>query len=235
MGALPTHPELLDYLAARFRDEGQSLKSLHRLIVTSSTYRQSSADNPACSKVDAGNHYLWRMNRQRLEAEAVYDTVLAAAGKLDLTMGGPGYRDFGFEDDHSPRYKYNEYDPDDPRTHRRSIYRMVVRSAPSPFMETLDCADPSQAVPKRSETLTPLQALAMMNNKFVVRMAEHLAARVERESANPAGQIDTACRLVLCRGATDDERAILTDIAARHGLAGACRIMLNTNEFVFVD
>ena len=123
MGQLPTHPELLDWLAAEFRDGGGSLKQLHRLIVTSATYRQTSnaaggmrnmeAKDP--NAIDANNIYLWRMNRRKLEAEAVHDAVLAAAGKLDRTMGGPGFQDFVIEKpEHSPHYQYDLHDPEDP-------------------------------------------------------------------------------------------------------------------------
>jgi len=112
------------------------------------------------------------MNRDRIDAEAIRDTVLLVSGQLDLSMGGPGYRDFGFLDDHSPHYKYQEYDPDDATTHRRSIYRLVVRSVPNPFMETLDCADPSLLTPRRNTTLTALQALSLLNNQFMVRQGD---------------------------------------------------------------
>ncbi|MCC6492666.1 MAG: DUF1549 domain-containing protein, partial [Pirellulales bacterium] len=162
MGSLPTHPELLDWLACEFREGRQSLKDLHRLICTSAVYRQASADSPGHEQVDAGNRYLWRMNRRRLDAECVRDAVLAVAGKLDTTPGGPPFRAFGFKDDHSPHYKYEEYDPDDAATHRRTIYRMIVRSVPDPFMTTLDCADSSAVVAKRNETVTPLQALTLL-------------------------------------------------------------------------
>jgi mono/diheme cytochrome c family protein len=241
MGANPTHPELLDWLAAEFRDGGesikspQSLKTLHRLIVTSATYRQTSADNPEMAKIDAANQYLWRMNRQKLEAEAIHDSFLQAAGKLDLTMGGPGYRDFGFEDDHSPRYKYGDFNPDDPKTQRRAIYRLIVRSVPNPFMETLDCADPSQIVPKRNETLTALQALALMNNKFTLRMAEHLADRVTPMGKSDEDRAAAAFRLAIGRAPTESERKTLGEVAAKDGLANACRVIFNLNEFTFVD
>jgi mono/diheme cytochrome c family protein len=241
MGASPTHPELLDWLATEFRDGGksiktpQSLKSLHRLVVTSSTYRQSSADNAEEAKIDAGNQFLWRMNRQKLEAEAIHDSILQVAGKLDLTMGGPGYRDFGFEDDHSPRYKYNESDPDDPKTQRRSIYRLIVRSVPNPFMETLDCADPSQIVAKRNETLTALQALALLNNKFILRMAEHLAERVTPLGKTDEERAAAAFRIAIGRNPKMNERWILGDVAAKDGLPNTCRVLFNLNEFTFVD
>jgi cytochrome c551/c552 len=235
MGTLPTHPELLDWLAVEFRDGGQSLKSLHRLIVTSAVYRQSSAHDEAAAAIDAGNQYLWRMNRRRLEAEAVYDAALVVAGKLDTTMYGPGFQAFAFRDDHSPEYKYHEHDPDDPKSHRRSIYRFIVRSVPDPFMETLDCADPSLIVEKRNETLTPLQVLAQLNNKFMVRMAEHFAARASASSTDPREQMRTVFKLAIGRDADEQELNELTAYAQEYGLPNACRAIMNLNEFVFVD
>jgi hypothetical protein len=234
MGGKPTHPELLDWLAVEFRDNGQSLKDLHRLLVTSAAYRQSSATAEAGAKADAGNRWLWRMNRRKLEAEEVRDSVLCVSGQLDGRMYGPGFRPFGFVDDHSPHYKYEEHDPDDPAARRRSLYRFLVRSVPDPFMETLDCADPSLIVEKRNETVTALQALALLNDKFMVRMAEHFAARVEK-AGDTAAQVTAAYRLALGRAPDADELAVLTEFARKRGLANACRLLLNTNEFSFVD
>jgi len=235
MGAVPTHPELLDYLAATFRDGGQSIKDLHRMIVCSATYRQSSAHDPEKARIDAGNQFLWRQNRQRLDAEAIRDSVLVMAGKLDTTMYGPGYFTFAFKDDHSPGYFYDRYNPDDPTSHRRSIYRLIVRSVPDPFMEVLDCADPSQAVAKRLETLTPLQALSLLNNGFMVRMSEHFADRVAAMADDVPDQLRAAMRLALGRDPTSQELSLLTSVAQEHGLSNACRLILNLNEFVFVD
>jgi hypothetical protein len=235
MGGKPSHPELLDWLAVQFRDGGQSIKQLHRLIVTSAAYRQASRDNPAHARLDAGNRLLWRMNRRRLDAESVRDAVLVVSGKLDLKMYGPGFRTFGFLDDHSPHYKYEEYNPDDPAGHRRSVYRFLVRSVPDPFMETLDCPDPSLRVEKRNESLTALQALALLNDKFMLRMAEHFAARVEKMSGELPGQVAAAYRLALGREATTEEGRVLLDYARKHGLANTCRLILNTNEFSFID
>ena len=229
MGSKPTHPELLDWMALWFRDEAKgSMKQLHRLIVTSAVYRQSSKQNEAAAKADSDNRLLWRMNRMRLDAESVRDATLAVAGKLDLTMGGPGVRMFAFKDDHSPVYDYSIFDPDSPGAYRRSIYRFVVRSVQDPFMERLDCPDPSVQTPKRSTTLTAIQALAMLNNPFVVSMAEHLAERVK-------GSIATAGWLVLGRELDAPERLGYDAYAARHGMANLCRLLLNTNEFLFVD
>jgi mono/diheme cytochrome c family protein len=235
MGQLPTHPELLDWLAVEFRDGGQSLKSLHRLIVLSATYRQVSAGNPKAEAIDAGDAYLWRMSRRKLEAEAVRDAALVVAGKLDATLYGPAFRDFVVErPEHSPHYQYHLFDPTDPRAFRRSVYRFLVRSKPQPFMAVLDCADPSMQVDKRNETLSPLQALALYNNGFMLTMARHLAARVE-SAGGPAEQVTTAFRLALGRSPTPSEREALVGYAKEYGLANACRVVLNLNEFVFVD
>ena len=150
-------------------------------------------------------------------------------------MGGPGYRAFGFQDGHAPRYNYDAYNPDDPKTHRRSIYRFAVRSVPDPFMTTLDCADPSLNVDKRTETTTAVQALALLNNKFIVRMAEHYGVRLKAMHDQPADQVNAAFRLALGREPTAQEHDTLLAIAQEHGLANACRLIFNLNEFVFVD
>jgi hypothetical protein len=250
MGAEPTHPELLDWLAIEFRDGGQSLKRLHKLIVTSHTYRQVSADPESASvksasggavhdgpeALDADNRYLWRASRRRLEAEAVRDVVLQVAGKLDLSMGGPSYQDFVIEHpEHSPHYEYHLHDPNDPRSHRRSIYRFIVRSQPQPFMAALDCADPSIRVDKRNESLSPLQALALLNNGFMVAMSQHCADRLERETPDRGRQVDRLFELSLGRSPSSDERSALMAYIERHSLANACRVVFNLNEFTFID
>jgi Protein of unknown function (DUF1549)/Protein of unknown function (DUF1553)/Planctomycete cytochrome C len=228
MGQLPSHPELLDWLAVEFRDGGQSLKSLHRLLVTSATYRQTSVGNDRFDRLDADNVYLWRMTRRKLEAEAVRDAVVAVAGKLDRSMFGPAFRDFVIEHpEHSPHYQYHLHDPNDPNTYRRSVYRFLVRSKPQPFMTVLDCADPSMQVDKRTETMSPLQALAIFNNALVLTMAKHLAGRSK--------EVEEAFRLALGRPPSAQEREALVNYAKEHGLANACRVILNLNEFVFVD
>ena len=235
-GQLPTHPELLDWLASDFRDRGQSLKRLHRLIVTSATYRQASADNATFAARDADNRYLWRMNRRRLDAEGVRDSVLVVAGKLQDEMYGPSFQDFVIEKpQHSPHYQYHLFDPNDSRAYRRSIYRFVVRSQQQPFMTTLDCADPSMQVDKRNESLSSLQALALLNNPLMVTMAGHFAARVERDTSEVGRQVDRAFSRALARSPTVAERERLTRYVEQYGLANLCRALLNLNEFVFVD
>jgi hypothetical protein len=235
MGSLPSHSELLDWLAAEFRDGDRSLKSLHRLIVTSAVYRQQPEGREEAARVDAGNILLWRMNRRRLEAEEVRDSVLAISGTLDSRMYGPGYDLFEFKDDHSPHYHYERHNPDDPASLRRTVYRSIVRSVPDPFMDTLDCPDPSLSAPVRNTTITALQALALLNNKLMVRQAEHLADRVEKECTNPRDRIARAYRLALGREPSADEALQLTSYVQRHGLANLCRAIFNLNEFVFVD
>jgi mono/diheme cytochrome c family protein len=235
MGQLATHPELLDFLASELR-EHQSLKRLHKLIVMSATYRQVSISNEASSKIDADNRYLWRQNRRKLEAEAVRDSILSVAGKLDLTMGGPSFQDFVIEKpEHSPHYEYQLYDPEDPKSHRRAVYRFIVRSKQEPFMAALDCADPSLAVEKRNQTLTPQQALALLNNKLAVAMAKHFAERVEKLATDDAGRVTAAFLLALGRNPTAKELDALVSYAKEYGLANACRVILNLNEFVYVD
>jgi len=232
MGSPPSHPELLDWLAVWFRDDaGGSMKQLHRLIVTSATYRQSSANRAEAAKLDNDNRLLWRMNRSRLDAESLRDSVLAAAGKLDLAEGGPAVRMFYFKDDHSPVYDYSRFDPDAPGAHRRSIYRFIVRSVPDPFMDRMDCPDPSVFTPKRSTTLTAIQALANLNDPFIVRMSEHLAERV-RNGPDP---LSAAFRFTLGRAPPAAERALLEPYLQKNGLENYCRLLFNSNEFLFVD
>lgn len=235
MGAYPTHPELLDWLAREFLDHGQSLKWLHKLIVTSAAYRQSSNSNEAGSRIDANNQLLWRMNRRQLDAESLRDAVLAVSGKLDLTMGGPGYDLFVFKDDHSPGYYYDKFDVTDPKSFRRSVYRFIVRSVPDPFMETLDCADPSQNVPARNATITALQALAVFNDPFMVKQSEYFAERVQSIAPDLSAQLVAAFHLALGRDPAPEELNALLSHAKNHGLSSACRVLFNCNEFMFMD
>ena len=236
MGKLPTHPELLDWLAVEFRDNGQSFKHLHRLIVTSSVYRQSSAYGPEQAHVDQENRFLWRMNRRHLEAEEVRDAMLAVSGRLNGSMGGPGYYLFVLErPEHSPHYEYHKFNPDDAASHRRSIYRFIVRSQPDPYMTTLDCADSSQSTPLRNETLTALQALSLLNNGFSLTMAQHFAKRLEAEADSPAEQIALAMRLIAGRSPGAAEQTLFADYAKQHGLPSLCRVLFNLSEFVYLD
>jgi hypothetical protein len=243
MGGLPSHPELLDWLAATFRDEGGSLKKLHRLIVTSETYRQSSrtADlDPAYAKEaaaqDADNRLLWRMNRTRLDAECIHDAVLAAAGRLDLRMGGPSDQQFTMTKgvQVTPMLDYNAFDVESSAA-RRSVYRFLFRTLPDPLMEALDCPAGDQITPARTNSVTVQQALALWNSAFVLHNAQHLSERLSREAKDADAQIVLASKLLFGREPTDAERTRLTDYATKHGLANLCRLLFNENEFVFVD
>jgi hypothetical protein len=235
-GAQPTHPELLDWLATEFRDGGQSLKSLHALIVRSAVYRQSSRAEPAALKVDADNRFLWRMNRTRLDAEELRDSVLATSGMLDTRMGGPGFELFRFKDDHSPVYDHT--DPqviDSPRVWRRTVYRFIVRSVPNPFLDCLDSADPNLSTPTRTTTITPLQSLALWNDPFMIRQSQYFARRLISQTVDPRQQIEDAFVITLGRPSRKAEAEAVGDYAAAHGLANACRVLYNTSEFVFID
>ena len=238
MGGQPSHPELLDWLAVSFLESGGSLKQLHKLLLTSAVYLQSSEDNPEFAGADSGNVFLWRMNRTRLDAESIRDAVLQITGKLDLTMGGPSVKQFKFDDPNpgvTPKVDYSQFDVDSPESYRRSIYRYIFRTLPDPFMDCLDSADASQLTATRNISITALQAMAMMNDRFIVRQSEHFAARLAKEDGNLARQIEAAWQLAVGRPPTSSEAGLLQAYAARHGLANACRIILNSNEFIFVN
>jgi hypothetical protein len=235
MGSPPTHPELLDWLAATLLEEGGSLKSLHRHIVTSATYRQSSRHDAAAARADGDSLLLWRMNRTRLDAESVRDAVLQISGQLDPTMGGPSVKHFvqspGIH--RTPKVDYTAFDPDRPGAQRRSIYRFLFRALPDPFLDALDCPDASQFTAARPSSVTVFQALALLNDPFMVRMSAHFADRVA--AAGPLeDQVRQAYRLALGRLPTSREIAALTLYASRHGMANACRLLFNCNEFLFV-
>ncbi|HEV7279723.1 MAG TPA: DUF1549 domain-containing protein [Pirellulaceae bacterium] len=241
-GSQPTHPELLDWLACELRDS-QSVKNLQRQIALSETYLQESSPNLPSSEgavdpaaVDAENRYLWRMSRRKLEAEALRDAMLAVAGTLDLQRGGPPFKEFVVEKpEHSPHYRYDLADPADPERHRRSIYRFLARSQPEPFMAALDCADPSIQTAKRNESVTPLQALALLNDGTTAVAAEAFAARLASAGGDLEAQVDRAALDALGREATGDERTALIAYAREHGLANLARLLFNLNEFAFAD
>jgi hypothetical protein len=247
MGQRPTHPELLDWLACDLR-EHQSLRRLHKLIVTSLTYRQTSTPPPAITLfgvsvapdprlVDADNKYLWRQNRTRLDAEQVRDAILAVSGRLDRTPGGPSDQQFAMKPGiHvTPVVEYGKFDWDRPQGHRRSVYRFVFRTLPDPFVSCLDGADASQLTPKRTESVTALQALSLLNNEFVLVHAKAMAARLEKMTPDRARQITAACELLWARPPTEDEARLFAAHAGKHGLASLCRVLFNTNEFLFAE
>ncbi|AMV26016.1 hypothetical protein VT84_16575 [Gemmata sp. SH-PL17] len=242
MGQKPTHPELLDFLASELANPdskvgGGSLKHLHRLIVTSATYKQVSLSRAEGLKADEDNKLLWRQNRTRLDAEQVRDAVLAVSDRLDRTAGGPSDQQFDMKPGiHvTPVVDYNKFAWEKKEGHRRSVYRFVFRTLPDPLVECLDGADASALTPKRSESVTAPQALALLNNEFVLVHARAMAGRLAMHSADRAKQVEFACRLVWGRPPSAEEGKLFTAYADKHGLANFCRVLFNTNEFLFAD
>ena len=174
--------------------------------------------------------------RRKLEAEAVRDSLLAVSDSLDLTMGGPSFQDFVVEHpEHSPHYEYHLHDPEDPKAHRRSIYRFIVRSQQQPFMTVLDCADPSMQVGKRNEGQSPLQALSLLNNALVLSLSKHFAEHLQAGGGDLADQVRRGHLAAVGRVPNADEEAELVGYARQFGLANYCRVVMNLNEFTFVD
>ena len=236
MGGIPSHPELLDWLAADFINTGGSFKNLHRLILTSSTFRQAVQHDPIAFAKDADNRLLWRMNRSRLDAETLRDTVLLASGRLDDSMFGPPIKHFIMKPGiHvTPEADYDRYDVDAPEARRRSVYRYIFRTRPDPLLEALDCPDASQSAPVRSTSVSAPQALVLWNNKFILRHAEHLAALAETCST-PSQRVRFIAQRLLCRLPTSAEEIAWLDYSQKHGLANFSRVLLNSSEFLFID
>ena len=240
-GGRPSHPELLDWLAAELVRANWSLKHIQRLILTSQTYQMTSRGEPPQAgnsvdplQIDRDNRLLWRMNARRLDAEVLRDSVLAITGLLNREMHGPGYRDFEYQEAYAPVYVYKTADR--PELWRRSIYRFVVRTTPNRFLTTLDCPDPANLTPRRHVTTTPLQSLALYNNDFMLQQSQYLRERLEREAgAAVAAQVERAFWLVLGRPVTARESELSKNFVEQHGLFAFCRSLLNTNEFVYVD
>jgi hypothetical protein len=254
-GGKPTHPELLDWLAAELVDgrgsmvEGEpqssspstidhppsTLKRLHRLIVSSATYRQASAPRRDGLAVDAGSRLLWRFPPRRLEAEELRDAILATSGQLDRRMGGPGFDLF------EPNTNYvrvfhskQEFVPES--DFRRMIYAFKHRMQLDDTFGAFDCPDAGQVAPKRNSSNTPLQALNLLNSPFVVQQAKLFCHRVQTEiSDDVSAQADRAFELALGRRASASESAAAADFSRQHGLAALCRALFNANEFLFVQ
>ena len=232
-GARPTHPELLDWLASRFIEGGWSVKSLHRLIVHSATYRQTADFNEKAAALDADNTLLWRQTPRRLEAEAVRDAMLTVSGQLNRAIGGPSFRPFDAIP--FPANTYAIADKIGPEFNRRTVYRMNVNSGKDPLLDAFDCPDPSVKTPRRSVTTTPLQALGLMNSSFVQRQANHLAERAtEAAPQNLEAAVTAAWRLALGRPPTEAEASRATAAARDRGLSSVCWALLNSTEFVYV-
>ncbi len=237
MGGAPTHPELLDWLAIWFRDESKgSLKQLHRLIVTSQTYRQSSEMRSAPQAIDASNRLLWRQNRLRLDADAYRDFVLTVSGRMDWKMGGPAIQHFHQSPgaQMTPKLDYAAYDWSSPGANRRSIYRFVWRGIPDPLMSALDFPDLGLLTPTRSQSISPLQALALYNNNFVLFHSQAMAGQLRADAKDIGQQVELAVQRCYLRSPVEVERVEFRDYAEQHGLASLCRLLFNSSEFLFI-
>ena len=241
-GSRPSHPELLDWLASQLQANKWSLKSIHRLICLSATYRQASSratedlgsQHSVAQTVDVDNRDLWRQNIRRLDAESLRDAVLAVSGKLDKQMFGPGYQDFDYKEEYAPVYTY--ITADRPALWRRSIYRFVVRTSPDPFLATLDCPNAANLSPTRNVTTTALQSLAMLNNEFMLKQTEYFAARlVANPNTTLSEQVSQAFLAVFGRLASTPESEASIAFIQSNGTAKFCRALLNANEFVYID
>jgi hypothetical protein len=235
-GGMPSHPELLDWLAGQFRRGGYRLKSLHKLIVMSSAYRQSSSMNEAAFAKDAGNRLLWRYSPRRIEAEVVHDAMLQISGTLNPERGGPGYIDVSITPNSGTTY-YEPIDVGGPAFYRRTIYRFTPRGGRDAVLDTFDCPDPSSAAPRRSVTTTPLQALSLLNNNFVLKMSDALADRATREGDDDdaAAEIRRLWQLTLCREPDAAEQELSAKLVEKHGLPALARALFNANEFVVIE
>jgi hypothetical protein len=233
-GGRPSHSDLLDWLATEFVAQNYSLKALHRLIVTSATYRQASAPRKDALAADADNRLLWRFKPHRLEGEAVRDAMLAASGLLNPEVGGKGFSDYKLRDFNGTAY-FDPFDPAGPEFHRRSVYRFTPRGANRGLLDTLDCPDPAAAAPRRATTTTPLQALSLWNSGFALRASEAFAARVAKEGEGTAKQVCRAWQLAYQRDPTPEEAKLAAKLVDDHGLRALCRALFNSNEFVTVE
>jgi hypothetical protein len=202
-GKPPTHPELLDYLAARFMASGWSVKSMHRLIMHSRTYQLASKDDGANARVDGNNDYLWRFNRRRLDAESIRDALLSFSGALDRSMGGP------HEFPEQATWEFSEHNPFRAvyDTSRRSVYLMTQRFQKHPFLALFDGADPNASTAERLTSTTALQALFLMNDAFLHDQAQGFAARLMSERSDDSGRLKRAYELAVGRPASADEQA----------------------------
>ena len=253
-GARPTHPELLDWLASEFMRGGWSIKSLHRLMVTSATYRQNSSvesrgsgvESRSGAGLDSDNSFLGRQNFRRLSAEQLRDSLLAVSGllKLEHTGGPPIWPELppeilqanpAFLDDNAEKTK--AWYPS-PRTNQnvRSVYLIQKKTVRVPFMETFDLPENSISCARRNESIVAPQALSLLNSVLTVEAARALAERVQRDAGVDKGkQVDRAFALTQQRSAGQDERAACLNLLEQYSLTELCRALLNVNEFIYVD
>ena len=233
-GTSPTHPALLDYLACELRENQWSLKHIHRLILESATFRQVSTPRTKALKKDGDSRYLWRFPPRRLEAEAIRDSILAVSGVLDLRRGGPGFSGFEVEMENVRHYfPIEQYGPEH---WRRMIYQTKVRQEQDGVFGVFDCPDASQVVAKRSRSTTPLQALNLLNSKFVIQQSQIMSERlIVEDPESVSGQVRAAYVYFYARKPTLDEVKDSKRFIEQYGLAAFCRVLFNSNEFLFVQ
>jgi hypothetical protein len=224
----------LDWLASDFMAHGWTQKRLHRMLVTSYTYRQSTAVIPKAHAVDAGNQLLWRMPLRRMEAEAIRDAILSASGKLDRKMGGPSYQLYKYRTVNVAIYE--ALDDYGPATWRRGVYRQPARAIRDDLLGAFDCPESAQRAPRRESTTTALQALSLLNGPFTVQQAGFLAERARTEpgaNASMEAQVRHAFLLTFGRFPTPTEATAARELAGKEGLRALCRALLNANEFLY--
>jgi mono/diheme cytochrome c family protein len=233
LGGKPTHPELLDWMANRLHEQGWRIKSLQREIVLSQTYRQSAVLREDAARVDKDARLLWRFPPRRLAAEEVRDTMLQVAGKLDLRMGGPGFRLYDYKSDNVSTYV--PLDVAGPETYRRAVYHQSARASVVDVLTDFDLPDNAFAAPKRANTTTPLQTLTLLNSQFTLDMANALATRLANEAgSDPAAQVTHAFAVAFQREPLPIEREAALKLIKDHGLPAFCRAMLNANELLYL-
>jgi len=233
MGDRPTHKELLDYLSATFVERGWSQKQMHRLIMLSNAYQQSSAYQETSAQADPGNKLLWRFDRRRLEGEVIRDSMLVASGKLNTKMGGPGVFPPLPAAISMPGSKYLNWTPekDQSEANRRSVYVFVKRNLRYPMFETFDFPDTHESCSRRYTTITPTQSLALMNDDLVLEWSRALAGRVLNDGGLTLdAQIERAYRMVHNRAPSAQERAAIADFLQTQ--ATILRDQMSRNEKV---
>ncbi len=231
-GTRPSHPELLDWLASEFVRSGWSVKQMHKLIVLSATYRQSSRINAAAQSKDADDRLLWRFPSRRLEAETIRDAMLAVSGRLNLKMYGRGFNLFAQRGGLSGFTPVESYSGEGLR---RMIYAHKVRREREAVFGSFDCPDAGQSTARRRESTTPIQALNLFNSHFTTDEADALAARAKAEAGDSArAQIRRVWQLALSRDPSAAELSDVESIVREHGLATLCRAVFNSNEFLFL-
>ena len=234
MGGRPTHPELLDFLAMRLKESDWRIKPLHREIMLSRAYQQSSAWRDDAGSIDGDSRLLWRFPPRRLSAEEIRDTILSVSGSLDLKMGGPGFRLYRFMQDNVCTYE--PLDEHGPGTYRRAVYHQNARSSVVDLMTDFDQPDCAFSTPERSETTTPLQALTLLNHDFTLDMAETLAGRIQENAGGKTeAQVNEAFRIAFQRQPDPEEARKSITAVDDLGLQAFCRALLNANELIYLD